>query len=117
MFSKADSFNSLAAKWRDVAATLRHYSASPQGQVLEACAAELETAVREWLLETLTIEQAAEESGYSYSAIQKQIASGVLENAGAKGRPLVRRSELPKKGGQSKAADGIAETILASRSA
>lgn len=48
-------------------------------------------------LEELTLQEAAAESGYSYSALQKMVAGGELENLGDKGSPRVRRSDLPKK--------------------
>ncbi len=44
----------------------------------ESYADELEEALREAELEALTLEAAASESGYSYSAIQKMVAGRIL---------------------------------------
>lgn len=88
----------LAQRWREEAALLRRRAASPQAEVLESCAAELEAWARERELQALTLEQAAAESGYTYSAIEKMVRRGELQNVGQKGRPRVRRGELPCKG-------------------
>lgn len=48
----------------------------------------------------LTLQEAAAESGYSYSALQKMVAGGELENQGDKGSPRVHRCDLPKKPSQ-----------------
>jgi hypothetical protein len=103
----------LPAKWRATAATLRTYSASPHAEVVEQLAAELEAAVRQQALEALSLEAAARESGYSYSALQKMVASGKLENVAKKGSPRVRRGDLPKKAGTRNG--GIADAILNER--
>ena len=90
----------LSLKWRADAAVLRHRGAVLQAEVLEQCAAELEACERERGLEQLTLEQAAAESGYSYSQLQKLVGSGALTNVGDKHRPRVRRGELPRKAGR-----------------
>ena len=88
----------LLELWRNDAATLRKYAATTQADSIEQCAAQLSVAMREYALEALTLEAAVIESGYSYSSLQKRVASGELENAGSKGRPLIVRGQLPKKG-------------------
>jgi len=88
---------SLAARWREKAESLSEYGASSQATALLKCAAELESAEREFNLEELTLEQASIESGFSYSSLQKRLAGGTLANAGAKGTPRVRRADLPRK--------------------
>src|SRR5688500_7915434 len=89
----------LVSKWRAIAVNFRTYCASPYAELIEQLAAELEAVVREQELEELSLEAAERESGYSYSALQKMVASGKLANVGEKGRPRVRRRDLPKKGG------------------
>lgn len=89
--------NDLAAHWRAEGAVLRRRGAEQQAAVLESCAAELEQCAREQELEALTLEQAERESGYSYSALQKMVATGRLLNVGEPHRPRVRRGDLPKK--------------------
>src|SRR5205807_3968361 len=90
----------LSLKWRADAAVLRHRGAELQAVVLEQCATELEAYERERGLEALTLEAAAAESGYSYSALQKLVAAGTLANVGDKHKPRVRRGELPRKAGR-----------------
>jgi hypothetical protein len=87
-------FAALAEHWRDEAARLEHYGAGAIAAALEACAAELDAAEREYLFETLTLEEAAEESGLSYDTIGRKVRTGELPNAGEKGRPRVRRCDL-----------------------
>jgi hypothetical protein len=103
----------LPALWRADAATLRKYGATSQGQLLDDCAAEVEASLRQQELELLTLERAERESGYSYSALQKMVANGRLANMGEKGSPLIRRCDLPKKGGAHR--NGIAHVALLAR--
>jgi hypothetical protein len=87
----------LAQRWRDEAALLRRRAAPAQADVLESCAAELEAWVRERELEVLTLDRASEETGFSYSALEKMVRAGKVANVGRKGRPRVRRGDLPRK--------------------
>lgn len=89
--------NALVARWRGEVEVLRRRGAEIQAAVLEGCAADLEAYERERALEALTLEQAAEESGYSCSALQRAVARGVVANAGSKRRPRIRRGDLPRK--------------------
>ncbi len=73
---------SLATQWRTDADTLRRRGAAAQAVALESCADDLEAAHREHALEALTLNVASQESGYSYSALQKKVASGELPNMG-----------------------------------
>lgn len=90
----------LAAQWRDKADTLRECGAESQAVLLELCVDELEAFHREHALEALTLTEATQESGYSYSALQKKVASGELPNMGSKNSPRVRRGDLPRKAGR-----------------
>jgi hypothetical protein len=87
----------LASEWRQKATLLREYGAEAQAAAIEACAVELTDAIRAWQDEPLTLEQAVEESGYSYSTIQQKVAAGEIPNVGSRGRPRVRRYDLPRK--------------------
>ena len=89
--------NDLPAQWRSEAEHLRVLGAAHQAKAIEWCAGELEQAQREWELEELTLQEAADASGFSYSAIQKMVANEELPNVGGKGSPRVRRGDLPKK--------------------
>lgn len=99
--------------WRKDAATFRKYGAVAVAEVIEAMCAQLEAHIRERELEALTIDEAAQESGYSYSAIQKMVSSGELENVGRKHAPRVRRGDLPRKGRKVEDAPSIVDALIA----
>ena len=69
----------------------------PLVPALQSIADDIEERELAHSLEKLTLGEAAEEAGYSYSALQKMVAAGELENLGDKGSPRVRRGDLPKK--------------------
>lgn len=111
----------LAACWRQDAEILRRRGAAAHAEVLESCAEELEARQREYQLEALSLCQAAEETGLSYSALQKMVANGRVANVGNKHRPRIRRGDLPRKAGRlaSERGDGepdLAGQVLAGRS-
>ena len=88
---------SLPAAWREKAEEFRRLRAEDQATTLEYCADDLEETWRVWQEEPLTLEEAAEESGYSYSSLQKRVASGEIPNIGEPGAPRVQRQDLPRK--------------------
>jgi hypothetical protein len=94
---------------------LRHRGAEAQAGVLEGCASELAAWVREWELEALTLEQAARESGLSYSHLQHLVAGGRVPNAGSARRPRIRRADLPRKPGTPSAPHDLADRVLSAR--
>ncbi len=110
----------LRMRWHSEAEILRRRGAEKQAAVLKQCACELEQERRLVALEELTLEQAVEESGYSYSALQKMVREGTIPNAGKKCVPRVRRCDLPKKPGGSnqptKGEPDLAELVLAANS-
>ena len=110
---------SLAERWRTEAALLRRRGANAQAAVMDSCAAELEEEARTYSLEALTVGQAANESGYSYGALQKMVSEGTIPNVGRKGAPRIRRGDLPKKPGSSyessKSEPDLAELVLAGK--
>ena len=89
--------NPLIARWRDQADAYERDGITGHAALLRRVALDLEAFERERALEALTLDEAAEESGYSYSALQKLVASGALANAGAKGSPRIRRGDVPRK--------------------
>lgn len=114
----APAVHPLAQQWREDARTLRRRASETQADVLESCAQDLEAWSREQALEALTLNQAAQESGYSYSALEKMVREGRLPNVGSKGAPRVRRANLPRKGERStfhSEEPGLAQQILQSR--
>ena len=89
----------LVAEWRNEADTLRKFGATGQAEAVECCATGLEERLRASQIEALTLEQAATESGFSYSTLQQRLADGSLPNAGERGSPRIRRVDLPLRGG------------------
>jgi len=89
----------LPQAWRARAEELRRYGAEPQAVTLEATAAELEASIRAMDGEELTLQEAALESGYSERRLRELLASGEVPQAGRKGRPRIRRADLPKRAG------------------
>ncbi|MHB1863402.1 MAG: hypothetical protein ACYCVL_10570 [Gemmatimonadaceae bacterium] len=73
----------------------------PADKLLDRVIEELEDVLRGADEEPLTLEQAANESGYSADHLRKCVADGTVPNAGAKGRPRIRRADLPRKPGRS----------------
>jgi hypothetical protein len=92
-----DVFVAMVETFLSDAAKLEGYGAHHEAKAIRRCAALLETSIREWQLQALTLEEAEQESGFSYSALQGMVAQGKLLNAGEKYRPRVRRCDLPKK--------------------
>lgn len=56
---------------------------------------ELEAALRAAAHETLTLEEAARESGYSVAHLARLIQRGTIPNAGRKYAPRILRTNLP----------------------
>jgi len=53
--------------------------------------------------EKLTLEEAAEESGYSADHLRRLIRAGTVPNAGRRHAPLILRANLPRKPGHLRA--------------
>lgn len=89
----------LAGQWRTAAADLRRYGGEAPARALEQAAAELDAALAEQAIGTLTLQDAASESGYSVDHLARLIREGKLPNAGRQHAPRIRRADLPKKAG------------------
>ncbi len=116
--SSVDALVSRVTKrWLSEAETLHRRGADEQAVVLQSCANELTEEGRLFSLEALTLGRAAEESGFSYSALEKMVRDGTLPNVGKKGAPRVHRGDLPSKPGSCreppKDEPSIAELALA----
>ncbi len=84
----------LADCWREQAESYERDGFGSPAALLRRVADDLAEALDRWWTEELTLEQAAAELGRSYDTVQRKIRSGELQNAGRKGRPLVRRCDL-----------------------
>lgn len=90
---------SLADRWQEEADLLRRRGAVQQADTLESIAEELRTRLQEWVLEPLTVAEAASESGYSERRLRELLSKGTLPNAGRAGGPRIHRKDLPAKPG------------------
>ena len=86
----------LIEAWRDRAGHLRRY-APEVAAAWEDAATELEEHDHRHGQEELTRDEAAKESGYTPDHISRLIAEKRIKNVGRKGKPLVRRGDLPRK--------------------
>ena len=90
----------VLARWAARAEEFKRLGAMVDGYRLVAqLISELEILFREEDSELLTLEQAAEHSGYSVDHLARSLRSGAVPNAGRKGHPRVRRGDLPRKVG------------------
>lgn len=89
----------LADSWREDAERFREYGAETLATACERHADDLEDSLREWVLEPLTVADAADESGYSERRLRELLSDGTLPNAGRAGAPRIRRCHLPAKSG------------------
>lgn len=97
----------LIPRWREEASQLRErYSDERLARLSEIYAQELEAVLREYGDQALSLEAAAQESGYSIDHLGRLVRQGKLPNAGRSGAPRIRRNDLPKKAssGQEKGA-------------
>ena len=89
------AMHDLLARWRSEAETVERCGYETTGKLIRRLAVEVEEALRDHQEETLTLAEAAFESRYSVEHLRKMAASGTIPNAGKKGRPRIRRSDLP----------------------
>ena len=91
------SVETLPATWRRQAKALRRYGGETPAVALESCAAELETTLRERDETTLSLTDAARESGYSADHLGRLVRDGKIPNVGRPGAPRIARRHLPRK--------------------
>ncbi len=116
-----DSRQFLASLGRR-AADMEMVGGNAVGAAARVLIGEMERFLAERDAELLTLQQAERESGYTYDHLRRLVASGSIPNHGRKGKPLVRRGELPKKSARSTAssfdaAADVAQFRAAKRSA
>lgn len=87
----------LAEDWRREAESLERRGLQEPADVLRSCAEDAEQAVREWEMEVLTLDQAAEESELTRATLRKKVARGEIPNAGKRNDPKVLRRDVPKR--------------------
>lgn len=105
-----DALAELAQRWREEAETLRCYGAERLATAAERHADELEAAAGAARIEAVTLEEAAQIGGYSYSHLQHLVAEDTIPNVGEKGDPRIRRSDVPVKPGHGRRREKPAST-------
>jgi hypothetical protein len=94
----------LPARWRDRAGELARY-APAAAQAFRDAAVELEAALADTADEELSLAEAARTSGYSSRRLRELLAAGTVPMApgGRRGRPRIRRGDLPRRAGRADA--------------
>ena len=87
----------LIARWHSEAETVERCGHESTGKLIRRLAVEVEEALRDNQDEALTLAEAALESSYSTEHLRKMVAAETIPNAGAKGRPRIRRGDVPLK--------------------
>lgn len=106
-----DQHHPLAEVWRARAANLAAWALADAARVWQLAADELDQHERECALQTLTLAEAAEASGYSQSHLGRMVAEGKIENAGERGSPRVRRGDLPRRAPARRAVHGEPDLV------
>lgn len=92
----------LPRTWRERSLLLKEWAAAEgAAKAWEQAAAELEQCLARHADETLNLQQAGVESGFSPDHLGRLIRLGRLPNAGRKNAPRIRRKDLPLKNGSS----------------
>jgi len=89
--------DALVIHWRELADVLNAEGCSEVAATRLRSATELENLLHTIESAPLSIAQASEESGYTCEHLRRMLREKPVLNAGRKGRPLVRRRDLPRK--------------------
>ena len=87
----------LSSRWRTHAKLFRDHAEEPLARAYEACATELEEAIRERDDRLLNLPEAAELTGYSADHLGRLVREGKIPNAGRTGAPRIAHRDLPRK--------------------
>ena len=87
----------LPCIWQQRAEFLKEYGDASSARLWALAATELEQALRVPGAETLSLVQAARESGYSQDYLGDLVRKGQIPNAGRRNAPRIRRTDLPSK--------------------
>ena len=95
--TKPGSVKGLPADWRRQAKALRRYGGETPALALERCADDLDATLQERDETTLSLVEAARESGYSRDHLGRLVRDGKIPNAGRPNAPRIARRHLPRK--------------------
>ena len=89
----------LLVEWRLEADRMATRGFVEPAQVIRSMADQLSAVLGHEGSAILTLRQASAESGYSADHLRRMVSAGDVENAGRRGAPRIRRSDLPRKTG------------------
>ena len=89
--------SALVALWRDRAAHLDEYGDPNSARLWRIAAQELERSLATLNDESLSLVEAAAESGFTADHLGALVRRGVIKNAGRPKAPRIRRADLPHK--------------------
>ena len=95
--TKPASVEGLPADWRKQAKSLRRYGGETSATAIERCADDLDATLAERDETTLSLVEAARESGYSRDHLGRLVRDGKIPNAGRPNAPRIARIHLPRK--------------------
>jgi hypothetical protein len=95
----------LPAAWRQRATELDPY-APAAAHAFRTAADDLDRSLATADEDTVTLGEAATLGGYSVDHLQRLVRTGRLENVGRKGKPRIRRSQVPARPGHAALLDG-----------
>lgn len=87
----------LVLEWRVEADLLEARGLRESATVIRSLADDLEAVLGREKEESLSLKEAARESGYSSDHLGRLVRSGKIPNAGRPGAPRIRRGDLPRK--------------------
>lgn len=95
------TINELLAKWQARRVDpLAARGLVPLGDIAGEVLADLEALAGAEADQVLSLTEASVASGYSVDWLQKQVAKGAIPNAGRRGKPGIRRADLPRRPGR-----------------
>lgn len=98
MIRAPHAFAAFRARWLARRDELRRLRALVDGaELCDALLTELDALLRDAANQTLSLQQAAAESGYSPDHLGRLLRGGKLTNAGRPHAPRIRRGDLPLK--------------------
>ena len=101
-FIEGSSIEGLLARWSSRAQEFRRLRVSVDGATLiEELMADVQVVHDSRSAEHLTLQEASKLGGYSDDYLQRLVATGAIRNVGRRGRPRIRRSDVPIKPGHS----------------
>jgi hypothetical protein len=87
----------LVVRWREQAQAYDRDGVTVAARLLARVADELEEVMTAEADTTLTLADAARESGYTTDHLRREIRVGHIPNAGRRNAPRIRRADLPVK--------------------